>query len=155
MKKALLLASILFAIEIVHSQPSSQKVKDDFKKLDWLEGTWIRSNIKPGRTAHESWQKISPVEWKGSGVNMKGVDTAFIEKIKIVIKDENIYYVADIVENKEPVYFKLTAITENSFVCENLQHDFPKKIAYYKDNNKIKATISGDGKSIDYLFEKK
>jgi hypothetical protein len=28
-------------------------------------------------------------------------------------------------------------------------------ISYQKDGNKIKATISGDGKSIDYLFKKK
>jgi hypothetical protein len=155
MKKALLLLSILFAIEIAHCQSSSQKVKDDFKKLDWLEGTWTRLDVKPGRTAHENWQKISPVEWKGSGLVMKGTDTAFVEKLKLVIKDDNIYYVADLAENKEPVYFKLTAITDNSFVCENPQHDFPKMIAYQKDGNKIKATISGDGKSFNYLFEKK
>ncbi len=80
---------------------------------------------------------------------------AFAEKLKLVIKDETIYYVADLAENKEPVFFKSTAITENSFVCENPQHDFPKKIAYQKDGNKIKATVSGDGKSFDYLFEKK
>ena len=155
MKKALLLVSVLFAIEIAHSQSSSQKVRDDFKKLDWLEGNWTRLDVKPGRSAHESWQKISTTEWKGSGVNLKGADTAFIEKLKLVIQDDNIYYVADIAENKEPVYFKLTAITDDSFVCENPQHDFPKKIAYQKNGNKIKATISGDGKSIDYLFEKK
>jgi hypothetical protein len=78
-----------------------------------------------------------------------------VEKLKLVIKDDNIYYVADIAENKEPVYFKLTTITGNSFVCENPQHDFPKMISYQKDGNKIKATISGDGKSFEYLFEKK
>jgi len=49
----------------------------------------------------------------------------------------------------------LISITDNSFVCENPQHDFPKKISYLKEGNKIKATISGDGKSFDYLFEKK
>ncbi len=155
MKKALLLVAILFSIEAAHSQSSPQKITDDFKKLDWLEGTWIRLNTKPGRTAHESWQKISTTEWKGLGVIMKGTDTAFVEKLKIIINAEYIYYVADIAENKEPVYFKLTVITDNGFVCENPQHDFPKTIAYQKDGNKIKATISGDGKSIDYLFEKK
>lgn len=155
MKKALLLVAILFTIEITYAQSSSQKIAGDFKKLDWIEGVWTRSNVKPGRSAQESWQKISAVEWKGSGVSMKGADTAFVEKLKIIIKEENIYYVADIAENKEPVYFKLTVISDNGFVCENLQHDFPKTIAYQKDGNKIKATVSGDGKSIDYLFEKK
>src|SRR5205809_390722 len=99
MKKALLLAPLLFAIEIGYSQSSSQRAMGDFKKLDWLEGDWTRLNSKPGRSAHESWQRISPTEWKGLGVNMKGRDTAFIEKLKLVIKDDSIYYVADLAEN--------------------------------------------------------
>ncbi|MEP7376146.1 MAG: DUF6265 family protein [Chitinophagaceae bacterium] len=154
MKKVVLFGSILFVVVIAHSQSSSQKTKDDFIKLNWLEGDWTRLDVKPGRTAHESWQKISASEWQGIGVNMKGTDTAFAEKLKLVIKENNIYYVADLAENKEPVYFKLTTITDHSFVCENPQHDFPKKIAYQKNGNKIKATISGDGKSFDYLFER-
>jgi hypothetical protein len=63
--------------------------------------------------------------------------------------------VADVPENKEPVYFKLTTITDHSFTCENPQHDFPKTISYIKDGIKLKATISGNGKSIEYLFDRK
>ncbi len=154
MKKALILASLLFILEKANSQSHSQTVNDDFKKLDWLEGEWKRLNVKPGRTAYESWQKISADEWKGSGINMKGTDTSFIEKLKLIIKDGVIYYVADIAENGAPVYFRLTMITGDSFVCENAEHDFPKKIAYQKEGNKIKASISANGKSIEYLFEK-
>jgi len=155
MKKVLLLLAVFGIMGTMHVELSAQEVKEDFKKLDWLEGTWIRTNTKPGRSAHEKWQKISSSEWSGLGVNMIGSDTAFVEKLKLLIKDENIYYVADIAENKEPVYFRFTTITDNSFVCENPQHDFPKTISYQNNGDKIKATISGDGKSIDYLFEKK
>jgi len=154
MQKILLLLTIVCANEIAHSQ-SLPTTNPDFKKLDWLEGTWTRLEMKPGRTGYESWQKISTTEWNGSGVNMQGTDTSFVEKLKLVIKDEVIYYVADIAENKEPVYFKLTTITDNGFVGENPQHDFPKKIAYHNEGNKLKATISGDGKSMDYFFEKR
>ena len=154
MKKVLLLFAVLSVSGLVTTL-LSQDVSEDFKKLDWLEGTWTRTNTKPDRSAHEKWQKISSSEWVGLGVNMKGSDTAFVEKLKLLIKEGNIYYVADIVENKEPVYFKFTSITKEGFVCENPQHDFPKKITYKKDGEKIKATISGDGKSIDYLYEKK
>ena len=155
MQKILLLVTALCAMAIAHAQTPLQKANDDFKKLDWLEGTWTRLEMKPGHTGYESWKKISTAEWKGSGVNMKGADTAFVEKLKLVMKDELIFYVADIAENKGPVYFKFTAITGDSFVCENPQHDFPKKIAYQKEGNKLKATISGDGKSFDYFFEKR
>ncbi|HZI52259.1 MAG TPA: DUF6265 family protein [Chitinophagaceae bacterium] len=154
MKKVLFIAAVFVSIAMLHSELSAQQVNEDFKKLDWLEGTWIRTNVKPGREAHEKWQRVSSTEWLGWGISMKGNDTAFVEKLKLVIKDDNIYYVADIVENKEPVYFKFTTITDHGFVCENPQHDFPKTINYQKNGNGIKATISGDGKSIDYLFEK-
>ena len=154
MKKVLLLLALICVYGLTNIL-FAQQAYEDFKKLDWLEGTWTRTNVKPGRSAYEKWQKISSSEWSGLGVNMKGSDTAFVEKLKLVIKDGNIYYVADIVENKEPVYFKFTFITNDGFVCENPQHDFPKKISYQKDAEKIKATISGDGKSIDYIFEKK
>ncbi len=152
MKKLLLLLAVVAVYP--GNTLFAQGASEDFKKLDWLEGTWARTNSKPGRSAHEKWQKISSTEWSGIGVNMKGNDTAFVEKLKLVVKDDNIYYVADIVENKQPVFFRLTSLTNDGFVCENPQHDFPKKISYQKDGEKIKATISGDGKSIDYMFER-
>jgi len=127
---------------------------NDFDKVLWLEGVWNRTNVKPGRTAHERWTKGTGKELIGFGVSLKGADTAFVEKIKIVAKDNALYYVADVPENKEPVYFKVIEITAAGFVCENLQHDFPKKIVYQREGKNLKATTSGDGKSIDFLFVK-
>ena len=155
MKKVLLVITAIIGIEMMCSDLAAQQVTEDFNKLDWLQGTWTRTNVNPGRTAHEKWQKISSTEWQGLGISMNGNDTVFVEKLKLVIKDGKIYYVADIVENQEPVHFKFTVITDNGFICENPQHDFPKKISYQKNGSGIKVTISGDGKSIDYLFEKK
>ena len=85
---------------------------------------------------------------------MKGADTTFVEKLKIVIKSGDIYYVSDVPENPRPVDFKFTFIHDRSFVCENPAHDFPKKIAYYSDGNNLRAVISGDGKEIEYLFRR-
>lgn len=127
----------------------------DLSKLDWLEGSWKRTNSKPGQSAEEKWKKISAVEFQGTGINRKGVDTSFIEQFKVIIKDGEVYYVADVPENKEPVYFKFTKLDDNGFSCENPQHDFPTMITYQKDGDKMKATISGRGKSIDYFFERK
>ena len=127
----------------------------EFKKLQWLEGTWARTNAKPGRSGYERWVKTSDTEWRGWGVSMSGKDTAFVEKLKLVIRDNTINYVADVPENKEPVYFKFTELTDDHFTCENPGHDFPKKITYERTGDKLKAVISGDGKSIEYWFEKK
>ncbi len=132
----------------------SQHINNDFAKLKWLTGTWKRTGMKPGKMGTETWATSSPTKLIGTGITMKGKDTVVAEKLQLIIKNDSIFYVADVTENPEPVYFKLTSITDHSFVCENLQHDFPKKIVYTLIKGKLKATISGNGKSIDYYFNK-
>ena len=136
-------------------QSSSLTTKDNLKKLDWLQGTWVRTNAKTGRTGHERWLKSPSGDLQGYGVTLNGKDTISFEKIKIKIERDTLFYVADVPENQKPVYFRLNQITETGFACENPDHDFPKKITYQLDGIKLKASISGDGRAIDYLFEKK
>ena len=123
-------------------------------ELKWLEGNWKRINSKAGQSGMESWTKISATELKGKGITLQGSDTAFVEKIRIIIQDGSLYYVADVPENKKPVYFLFTEMKPNSFVCQNPAHDFPKMIAYSLKDKKLTATISGNGKSMEYVFER-
>jgi hypothetical protein len=150
--KYFVLLGLLIATGMANAQTSSPEA--NFQKLSWLQGSWTRTQMKPGRSGTERWEKMSPGHWRGMGVTLRGNDTAVVEKLQLLIKDGNIYYVADVTENKGPVYFKLTIIGANSFTCENPDHDFPKKIVYQYDGTILKATISGDGKAIDYWFKK-
>ena len=129
-------------------------VAADFGKLNWLQGQWNRLQLPAGRSGHEHWIKMAGRKLKGWGISMKGTDTTFAEKLSIIVKDNHIFYVAETADNKKPVYFTMTAITNNSFECENPTHDFPKKIIYRLKGNRIKATISGNGKTVDFVFEK-
>jgi hypothetical protein len=129
--------------------------EQELKKLSWLEGTWNRTNVKIRSSASERWVKTDQGDFQGWGVTMSGSDTSFVEKLKIIIKDNEVYYVADVPDNKELTYFKFIELTATGFICENPEHDFPKKISYQLNGSKLKATISGNGKSIDYFFERK
>lgn len=133
----------------------SKKSKTGLKDLVWLSGTWDRTNSKPGRIGHERWLAPSSNEMLGYGVTMKGSDTLFIEKLRIIASDTGTYYVADVPENKRPVPFKLTGSTSTAFIFENKKHDFPKRIEYKREGEKLHVIVSGDGKSIDYFFVKK
>ena len=155
MKKPILLISLLAFLNYASGQPNAKQATKDLEKLNWLIGTWNRTDAKPGRSGHERWEKSNVNELQGFGVNFKGTDTTFMERLHIVIKDDHIYYVGDVPENQKPVYFKLTEVTATSFVCENPEHDFPKRISYQLDGKKLKAQISGNGKVIDYFFERK
>lgn len=155
MKKNHLFILLLAVSTTAIGQVNSNQITEKFKKINWVIGTWYRTNAKPGRSGIEKWEITSANELRGFGINLQGKDTTFVEKLRIIIKDDNIVYVADVPENQKPVYFKLTEISDTGFVCENPEHDFPKKISYQLEGKKLKAQISGDGKAIDYLFEKK
>jgi Domain of unknown function (DUF6265) len=154
MKTTLLQLFLMIAISDSIGQEIAKQARDDFKKLTWLEGTWQRTNNRAGQTGIERWVKASPFELQGYGVTYRGADTLFVEKLRIVINEDRIYYVADVPENQQPVYFKLTDITKTSFVFENADHDFPKKIVYQAENDVLKATVSGSNKSLEYLFRR-
>lgn len=127
----------------------------DLSKLEWLVGSWQRTNAKPGRLGVETWEKTSATEFVGLGVSLKGADTMFVEKLKIIVKGNAIFYVADVPENKSEVYFKAILVENNNVVFENLKHDFPKRIAYEFDGSKLKATTSADAKIQEFWFERK
>jgi len=156
MKPLLAFSLVLISACIAFCQQTNHSTNKGFKKLDWLIGTWNQTNVsKPGRTSHEHWEKVSSTELRGYAVTLQGSDTLFIEKTTILIKDNEVYYVADVPGNSAPVYFKFTELTTTGFTCENPEHDFPKKISYQVNGNTLKAQISGDGKAVDYLFERK
>ena len=144
---------ILFALTMFIATGIIAQSKTSIEELNWLSGNWKRTNSKPGMSGHEKWlqEKDRFVGW---GITMKGNDTAYVEKLQIVSKDNVLYYVADVPENKEPVYFKFTSLTADGFVCENAANDFPKKIEYKRTGTKIFATISGGGSKVEYAFEK-
>ncbi|MBO9633381.1 MAG: hypothetical protein J7578_09700 [Chitinophagaceae bacterium] len=148
---------IFWALAMVPFFAGAQSVSaspENLKKLDWLTGTWKRLDMKAGRSGSERWVKVSPTEWQGWGVSMRGNDTSFVEKLRIIAKDNLIFYVADIKENKDIVYFQFVSLDEDHFVCENPAHDFPKRIEYHFKNNQLQAAVSGNGKTLPYLFER-
>ncbi len=43
---------------------------------------------------------------------------------------------------------------EQEFTCENKELDFPKKIKYWKNGDRINALVSGDDLEISFEFER-
>ena len=146
------LLAIALLILFTGSAYSQEKTKQDFKRLKWLAGNWTRTNNKQGQTGEETWKITSSSKLTGKSFTLKGTDTVFIEHTTLQVKANGIFYIVIAPGDPKPTSFKITSLTDNSFVCENPEHDFPKKITYQLKGNHIKATISGDGKSIDFFF---
>ncbi len=148
--KVLVTLFLIFQFSCTGKKSSST----DIAQLDWLIGHWNRINTREDRTAHERWVKVSDKELKGWGVSMNGTDTTFIEMLSIILKGEDFYYIADVPENPEPVYFRFTEISQSGFSSENQNHDFPKKIQYELNGDSLTAITSGDGKELLFSFAK-
>lgn len=126
----------------------------NFKKLEWLIGSWKRSDTKPGQSGSESWTKRAAYHLEGKGYTLKGRDTIFSEKLKLIISGKDILYIVEGADGQGPVPFKLTQMSSDGFICENPEHDFPKKITYSLTGSSLRASISGNGQNVDFNFVK-
>ncbi len=147
MQSANVITSLLafgFSVTLSLAQPS----------FDWLEGQWKQK----GKSAYEVWKKGKNENlWEGVAFKILPTgDTLVTEEIKIIRQSSSYAYVPDVAGNQGPVRFLITGHSEAGFVAENPAHDFPTKIEYvfFKSENRMQATISGNGKSIDFHFEK-
>lgn len=151
MKKSFLLIVLLIAFSRV---VTGQTLNEHLSELAWLEGKWERDTGNQNQSAFEEWE-INEDMLTGVGVTLQRGDTVFVEKLSITFKDGDLYYVADVNPNAEPVYFRITEFSATGFVSENPEHDFPKKIEYrLESEGQLIATISGGGRSIPFEFHK-
>lgn len=120
----------------------------------WLEGAWKR----PDKPVFEVWKKgEGKILLQGFAFRISPAgDTLVTEEIQFIREGDAYVYIPDVAGPQGPIRFKLTAFDEISFVAENPEHDFPKMISYtyQPQTQRLMATISGDGKSIPFPFER-
>ena len=111
----------------------------DLKAFEWLIGQW--EGIQESGAYHESWEKITEEEFQGRAYMLMKGEIKNVENLKLRSAGDEIYYVAEVGHNPEPVSFKLINSNESLFVFENSNHDFPQKITYEKKDKALLATI--------------
>ena len=118
-------------------------------KPNWLFGKWERINEKPNKSTFDFWNK----DLTGIGFTLKDKDTIFKEVMSIVNIKDTLHLKVEGV-NEVPTLFKFTQQTDSSFVCENQENEFPKKIHYYLDKQLLKCKISNEEFSVNFIFNK-
>ena len=135
-------ASLLMFISC---QNKSEKKFDKLQKMNWLLGNW--ENEMPEGVLTETWTKENDSTFSGTTyfiINKE--DTVHSETIILKQLNDELFYRPTVKgqNNDEPVDFKLSSESENSFSFENPKHDYPQKIVYKKVNEtNLVATISG------------
>jgi uncharacterized ubiquitin-like protein YukD len=116
----------------------------DHYRLDAWKGRW-ESSDSTGNFI-ETWKKINDTLYQGRGIMIANKDTLFSEDIKLIYKKNTVHYVvkAEGQNGEEEVRFELTKFANDTWIFENPQHDFPKRITYYlKSTGSLIATIEG------------
>lgn len=119
----------------------------------WLLGQWTRVDLPAGRSGDEQW-RVQDAALIGVGSSYRDGVLRFCEQLRIVAEGADVFYVADVPGNPAPVKFRLVARDGESVVFENLQHDYPQRIAYRRDGSRLMATTSGNGREENFLFER-
>lgn len=107
-------------------------------------GQW--TNTTEGGVYFEEWSKQSDSLLTGSAYFLAGTDTAFSEKLKIAVQNDSVFYIPVVKGQNEgkPVLFRLVSSSNETFVFENPNHDFPTKITYrLVGKDSLYAEVSG------------
>ena len=124
------------------------------ENFDWLVGKWKRLNEEEGKETFENWEKNSDTEYAGIGFTMQNGDTITQEKMWLTKVGEHWDVIVKLPGEDTSVTFKGTSHNESEFICENPENDFPNKIRYRKDGDKISASISNAEMEIPFEFGK-
>ncbi|WP_293714521.1 DUF6265 family protein [Stenotrophomonas sp. UBA7606] len=124
----------------------------ELASLDWLLGNWQRTGMAAGTSGAEHWRRQADV-LEGEGRSYRQGELRFQERLRIIDDGGQLYYVADVAGNPAPVRFALVAQGAQSVVFENLQHDFPQRIAYQRNGRRLTATVSAGERVQVFEFE--
>lgn len=119
----------------------------NLSNMDWLIGSWIGQ--LDSTTTTEIWNKTNNQKFIGRSGMIVENDTNYFEKLTLEVIDGEVYYIADVAENKEAVSFKLISTRPNHFIFENAEHDFPQRIIYtFNEPNDLRIELKGKVDSV-------
>ncbi len=126
MKITTALLALFFLVAFIPSD-DNDKV---FTKLYGLQGNW-RMKTSHGAICEE-WKKMNEHYLQSKGYTITGKDTVITERVALANSETGISYTSTVETQgkKYPVEFKMTKNVNNTFIFENQQHDFPKRIVY-------------------------
>ncbi len=144
--------SLLGLILLVGAASAVTAAAAELASLDWLLGNWQRTGMAAGTSGAEHWRRQADV-LEGEGRSYRQGELRFQERLRIIDEGGQLYYVADVAGNPAPVRFALVAQGVQSVVFENLQHDFPQRIAYQRNGRRLTATVSAGERVQVFEFE--
>lgn len=133
---------LLIFIQVSHAQTVFSA--KEFKPLHGLAGLWKMET--PRGALYEEWQVKDDNQLSGRSYKIKNNDTLVLENVTISLQGDGIFYIPVVhnQNNEQPVPFKLISSSNNRYVFENKEHDYPQRVIYeVGSNTDLRARIEG------------
>lgn len=110
----------------------------------WIAGSWRVGNVEEHWTAADGGMMVGMSKTAGAK------KTAF-EFLRIAEVDGKLAYIAS-PQGKTPTIFPLKSSEASKVVFENLKHDFPQRIIYWRDGEKLCARVEAGDQGEQWCF---
>src|SRR6476646_9555679 len=132
MNKTIIALCFIFAFAAVNI---SQNPKASINELTWLAGCWQVKDSEPVTIISEQWMLPVGNAMIGAGRTVKNGQMTEFEFLRIVQKDDRLFYIARPAENTTDTPFGLIKSANDEYVFENKDHDFPQRVIYRKERD--------------------
>lgn len=138
-----MIAALAAALSLQAGQPD----------LDWMAGYWL--SCEDGREVSETWSSRRGGIMLGSGITI-GRQAFSWEQMRIesgVPHPDSLSFMALPRGAEAVTAFPLVRSGEREAVFENPAHDFPRRVIYRRDGDRLTGRIEGaDGQGIEWHY---
>jgi len=119
--------------------------------LGWLSGYWL--SCEGGRDVSETWSALRGGFMIGYTVSARG-ETAEWEQMRIEYGGREPSFVAQ-PRGSPGASFRLVRSGPREAVFENPAHDFPQRVIYRREGNRLTGRIEGEGgRSMEWRYRR-
>ena len=110
-------------------------------QLAWLAGCWMQEGAEAGTT--EQWMAPAGGTMVGMARTVKAGKTVEFEFMRIHAAPEGKLQFTALPSGQKEATFTEIRLDDAGIVFENLAHDFPHRVIYRHQDNKLMASIEG------------
>ena len=143
LKNAFLALTFLFSIPALSQSADNSTANAKVEDLAWLSGCWEMKDATKQLFIVEQWMAPDGGAMLGMSRTVRAGKMTGYEFLRIVRDDVSVKYVSRPSQNSTDTEFRLVKSSTHEVIFENLQHDFPQRILYRRDADKLNARIEG------------
>jgi hypothetical protein len=147
----------IFAAAVLALGAGGAAGADPVARLGWLHGCWQAAGAEAG--SGEQWMAAAGGTVLGMSRTVRKGKTTEYEFLQIrETEPGKLAYIA-MPSGRPPTTFTLVRESDTEFVFENLGHDFPQRVIYRRDGDKIlnariEGTSKGKARGIDFPMKR-